>query len=146
MEKSSLPSLPKDQFADIVHDLIYAFPSFENACMDLFSAFAIQEINGRVFEQDIKQIYFDHIKNSISIIKQEIKNKKLYFAYMDVARYQTDPIDASIEWQVNVNLLNILLERKPVPTTVDGRLGLAVPQEVSKKRELDLNTKEGKKE
>lgn len=135
-KRSYLSNLPKDQIADVVYDLIESFPKFENVCMDLFTSFILQERTGKSFEQEIKQIYFDHIRNCIATIKQEAKNKKLYYAYMDVARYQTDPLDAAIEWQVNINLLNILLERKPVPTTVEDRLALSVPQEVIKKREL----------
>jgi len=135
-KRSYLSNLAKDQFADVVYDLIESFPKLEDPCVDLFSSLVLQEITGKIFEQKVKELYFDRIRKCISTIKQEARNKNLYHAYMDVARYQTDALDAAIEWQVNINLLNILLERKPVPTTVEDRLALFVPQEVVKKREL----------
>ena len=56
-------------------------------------------------------------------------------AYLDVARYQTDVIDAAIEWGVDDEALEFLIEIEPPPTSTEERLGLSVPAELRKLRE-----------
>lgn len=120
-------------------DLLEAFPSLESEIMELFSAYVLKEISSKDFEQQVKKLCAEHVRECVVTIKQGIKadkSKRLINAYFDVARYQTDRIDAAIEWNVDEDILGFLLKRRPPPTNPEDRLKLSVPIEVSKKREI----------
>jgi len=120
-------------------DLLEAFPSLETDLMELFSAYVLKEISSKEFEQQVKKLCAEHVRNCVVSIKQGIKSdksKRLINAYFDVARYQTDRIDAAIEWNVDKDILGFILKRRPPPSKPEDRLKLSVPIEVTKKREI----------
>ena len=56
-------------------------------------------------------------------------------AWYDVARYQTDPTDAALEWGVNEKMLRTMLTHRPAPSLPMDRHALTVPYAVKKARE-----------
>jgi len=118
-------------------DLLEAFPTLEAELMELYSAYVLKEISSKDFEQQVKKLCAEHVRNCVVTIKQGIKadkSKRLINAYFDVARYQTDRIDAALEWNVDEDILGYMLKRRPPPTNPEDRLKLSVPIEVTKKR------------
>lgn len=125
------------ELTNAVIDLFEMFPSLEDDLMDLFSALALKEITGKDFERSAKLICIDYVKKCIQTIKQGVKtDKSLFRAYYDIARYQTDCKDASIEWESDEDLLRFILRKRPIPQTPQDRHALTAPIEVTKKREL----------
>lgn len=125
------------ELTNAVIDLFEMFPELEDDLMGLFSDYVLKEIPTKDFEHDTKRLCVNYVKNCIQTIKQGIKaDNSLRVAYLDVARYQTDRIDAAIEWGCDADLLEIILKKRPVPQTPEERHSLIVPLEVTKKREL----------
>jgi len=123
---------------EAIVDLSDTFIDLDDKCMELFSNFVFGEITGKLFDQEIRQLYFDRIRYDILLIKKEIrsKHKNICNAYYDVARYQTDYVDAAIEWNIDKRVLELIIEKRPPPITPEERHALKVPDEVRKKREL----------
>lgn len=125
------------KLCDAIIDLLEMFPTLEKELMDIFCSYALKETTGREFEHDARLLCLGYVKNCIQTIKQETKkDKSLFRAYFDVARYQTDIKDAAIDWQSDETILNFMLKRRPPPATPGERRSLPVPLEVTKKREL----------
>jgi len=124
--------------ADAIIELLEAFPDKEDRLLDIFISFIRGEITSTEYERKTRRVCVDQIMKYILTIKQGGKADyaNLINAYFDVARYQTDTIDASIEWGVDRVVLQCMLTRLPVPKTPDERLCLTVPQEVVKRREV----------
>jgi hypothetical protein len=119
-----------------LRDFLNAFPLLKNEMSSQISDFALKKMLANTFELNARRLYAQHIKVQTGLIKNAFKGKSIKLAYLDVARYQTDVRDAAIEWDVDEEALVFLLELKPPPTTTEERLGLEIPDELRKKREL----------
>lgn len=118
-------------------DLLDSFPKVEDQLMEIFSASLFKEITRAEYGRRTTHLCMDFVKDCILTIKQGVKtDESLTNAYFDVARYQTDIVDAAIEWDTDVRLLGLLLRKRPPPKTPEERLCLMVPIDVTKKREI----------
>jgi len=120
-----------------IFELLEAFPDLETQLFDLFGAYVFGEITGTEYERRTRKICVDRVMTCILTVKQGVKSSTdLINAYFDVARYQTDVLDAAIEWGVDKELLELVLRKKAPSKTPEDRLQLIVPSEVVKRREL----------
>jgi len=129
-------SVPVKGYNAIV-DLLSAFPNIEQDLMELYVAYVFKEASFRDFGRETRNLCIDYIRECMGDIKRGLmsERKKLLAAYFDVARYQTDRIDAAIEWDVDVDVLGFLLKKRPPPENPEERRKLIVPDEVKIKRE-----------
>lgn len=120
-------------------ELLEAFPDLEDELIELYSAYVFKELSSKDFEQKVRKLCAEFVRHCVMTVKQGIKvdrDKRLVNAYFDVARYQTDRIDAAIEWNVDKDVLGFLLKKRPPPENPEERRRLPVPIEVTKKREF----------
>jgi len=124
--------------SDAAIELLEAFPILEDDLMELLSAFILKEITAREFDRGIRDLCINEIKTIASKIKRSLKaDRRVLNAYYDIARYQTDFVDASIEWECDRQMLQFLLKKRKPPLTPEERQQLPVPQEVVNLREIN---------
>ena len=119
-------------------ELLEAFPDLENELIGLCSAYVFKELSCKDYEQKVRKLCAEFVRHCVMTVKQGVKVDKdrRLNAYFDVARYQTDRIDAAIEWNVDKDVLGFLLKKRPPPENPEERRRLPVPIEVTKKREV----------
>lgn len=105
---------------------------------ELISAFILKEISSKQFDAGIRDLCLDIIKECAHKIKKSLKaDRRVLNAYYDVARYQTDLVDACIEWECDRDILTILLQHRKPTALPNERLKLPVPQAVVDLREIN---------
>jgi hypothetical protein len=127
------------QGSEAIFELLETFPALEIELLDLYVALVFKEIDLRQYEIEVRRLCMKYITQLVVVAKHGVKadkKRRLVNAYFDVARYQTDRIDAAIEWDVDKYILGLLLERRPPPQDYEERKRLPVPSAVIKKREL----------
>lgn len=137
-EKEQLDQIVKDGNTAL-YELLEAFPDFEDDLLDLYSAYVFKELSSKEYKVQVRRMCSEFVRQCVMTVKQGIlldREKRLLNAYYDVARYQTDPVDAGIEWNVEKDILGFLLKRRPPPDTPEERRQLPVPTVVVKKREI----------
>jgi hypothetical protein len=121
-------------------ELLEAFPSLESELMCLYTDYIFKDVSSRDYEKKVRGLCSEWVTKCITTIKRgisaDVEHKKLLSAYLDVARYQTDRIDASIEWNVDADVLGFLLKKRPPPENPEERRQIEVPYSIRKKREL----------
>jgi hypothetical protein len=128
-----------DQGSQALVELLEAFPDLEGSILESYTAYMLKEAAGRDFELDVRRMCTDHVKNLVLAVKHAVmadKTRSMACAYYDVARYQTDIRDAADFWQVDFDVLRLVLRKRPPPSSPEDRWKLAVPAEVVKKREI----------
>lgn len=122
---------------DAIIELLEAFPDQEDQLLDLFISYIFGRLPGAEYERKTRKICVEQVMKCILVIKQGAKSyTQLLNAYYDVARYQTDVIDAAIEWGVDSKVLEIVVAKSSLPLSVEDRLRLQVPSDVTKLREI----------
>jgi len=103
----------------------------------VFTDLKIDEFNTKL---SLLKLEFGIEQNVLGYRKRIVKvgKRRITHAYYDVARYQTDVLDAAIEWGVAKDILDFVLEHRRVPKTPEDRLILDVPKAVRKKREVGI--------
>lgn len=118
-----------------IERFINAFPSVKEDMSSYIGEYALKNTTVLIFERLVKKKYTQLVKENLTYIKDTLKGKAIHLAYLDVARYQTDVIDSAIQWGVDDEVLEFLLDIKPPPTSTEDRLNLEVPAELKKLRE-----------
>jgi hypothetical protein len=118
-----------------VEEFVNAFPDRREDFRMLIRDYAMGNKSALMFERAIKRTYTEILRKHILNLKCVFKGKNLRLAYLDVARYHTDVIDAAIEWEIDEDVLYYVLELAPPPPTTEGRLSLEIPVELRKLRE-----------
>lgn len=118
-----------------VEKFVRAVPELEEELGLEVGSYARKEIIAVVLRGNIERVFAKYIKAQIKHITNVFKGKAIMIAYLDVARYQTDVIDAAIEWGVDDEVLEFLVEIAPPPKSTEERLGLNVPVVLKKLRE-----------
>jgi hypothetical protein len=127
------------QGSEALFEMLEAFPPIETELLDLYIAHVFKELDSQQYELKVRRVCLEYVKRLAVTAKHGVKADKrgrLLNAYFDVARYQTDRIDAAIEWNVDKYVLGLLLERRPPPQDHEERRQLPVPKAVTKKREI----------
>lgn len=118
-----------------VEKFLRAVPELQEELSFEVGSYAQKEIIAVVLGRNIERVFAKYLKVQIKQITNVFKGKAIMIAYLDVARYQTDVIDAAIEWGVDDEVLEFLVEIAPPPKSTEGRLGLNVPAALKRLRE-----------
>jgi hypothetical protein len=100
--------------------------------------FIIKEKNFRMFKRhgsDLLTQMFRQIVEPLADSANTPELEALCNAWYDVARYQTDAVDAKNLWRADEETLRYLLELCPPPETPEERHKLNTPQAVKRQRE-----------
>ena len=125
-----------EQTAAII-ELLEAFPEQEDQLLSLFISYIFGDVPGAEYERKTRKICVEQVMKYISVIKQGAKSyTRMLNAYYDVARYQTNVIDAAIDWEVDPKVLELIVAKLPPPKATEDRLRLKVPNDVTKLREI----------
>jgi hypothetical protein len=127
----------KSAFSEI-HDLLGACREAEAIAEVSLAKLVLKEANIKAFQRslnDVLAVVTRHFAAQITAASGDNRFEPYRCAWFDVARYQTDVMDAALTWDVDPETLQLIVECRPTPQTSDGRQALKVPQEVRKLRE-----------
>jgi hypothetical protein len=120
-----------------IHELLGSCPDAENLAEVALAKLVLKELSPKGFQREIagglKSVAQNFMKQMETSADDEFSAYRN--AWYDVARYQTDPIDAAITWDADPESFQILLEARPVPTDAAAKQALSVPLAVKKLRE-----------
>ena len=125
---------------DHLNTITTAFPIQKNKIEDLYTSYMLDKVSKSFFKRNLTKLLIEETYNMSSTLVEasEVKEgENTYFAYYDCVCYLTTVEDAADHWNVNEELLRLMLSYSPAPdeNAPGKRREISAPSEVKKLRE-----------